>query len=176
MCDNLSFGRLTANSVHLCLDMQRLFSREGPWPTPWMESVLPTVATLAERHSKQTIFTRFRTPWSAESASGQWQHLYAKWPQVTQRECDPTLFELIEPLQKLVPPATILDKTTYSAFSDPLLKIALDGRRRMRWSSPAVRPMFACSQPSWMRWTSAIASSLSRTLFAASRTRGMTAY
>lgn len=28
-------------TVHLCLDMQRLFGRDGPWPTPWMERVLP---------------------------------------------------------------------------------------------------------------------------------------
>jgi nicotinamidase-related amidase len=94
-----------------------------------MERVLPVVARIAEQHGKQTIFTRFRTPWSAEAAPGRWQNLYAKSPQATQRECDPALFDLMEPLQKLVPPATILDKTTYSAFADPLVKIALDGRK-----------------------------------------------
>ena len=33
-------------TLHLCIDMQRLFSTEGPWPTPWMERVLPVVARL----------------------------------------------------------------------------------------------------------------------------------
>jgi hypothetical protein len=41
---------LRERSVHLCLDMQRLFSAEGPWPTPWMGRVLPLVAALASHH------------------------------------------------------------------------------------------------------------------------------
>ena len=28
---------LTERSVHLCVDMQRIFSADGPWPAPWME-------------------------------------------------------------------------------------------------------------------------------------------
>ena len=45
--------------VHLCVDMQRIFSAEGPWPTPWVERVFPVVATLADRHPGRTVFTRF---------------------------------------------------------------------------------------------------------------------
>jgi nicotinamidase-related amidase len=58
----LSGGRLSARSVHLCVDMQRIFSTEGPWPTPWMERVLPTVTRIAERFPERTVFTRFITP------------------------------------------------------------------------------------------------------------------
>jgi lipopolysaccharide/colanic/teichoic acid biosynthesis glycosyltransferase len=47
MSDQLSPFPLTERSVHLCVDMQRIFSAEGPWPTPWMERVLPVVITLA---------------------------------------------------------------------------------------------------------------------------------
>jgi hypothetical protein len=50
---------LTERGVHLCVDMQRIFSAEGPWPTPWVERVLPVVATLAGRHPGRTVFTRF---------------------------------------------------------------------------------------------------------------------
>jgi hypothetical protein len=42
--------------------MQRLFSSEGPWATPWMERVLPVVAAVAERFPERTVFTRFITP------------------------------------------------------------------------------------------------------------------
>ena len=129
MGDGLSFGPLTRNSIHLCLDMQRLFSREGPWPTPWMERVLPVAAEIAAQHPRQTVFTRFRSPWTAETATGQWQSLYRKWPQVTQRECDPALFELMDPLRELAPPATMFDKSTYSAFATGELKTMLDRRR-----------------------------------------------
>ena len=53
---------LTERSVHLCVDMQRIFTAEGPWPAPWMEGVLPVVATLAGRHPERTVFTRFIRP------------------------------------------------------------------------------------------------------------------
>ena len=39
MGDQLLPLPLTERSVHLCVDMQRIFSAEGPWPTPWMDRV-----------------------------------------------------------------------------------------------------------------------------------------
>src|SRR5215217_1627337 len=36
------------NAVHLCVDMQRIFSSDGPWPTPWMERVLPALTRIAK--------------------------------------------------------------------------------------------------------------------------------
>ena len=57
---------LTPQSVHLCVDMQRLFTADGPWPTPWMERVLPTVSRIAERFPERTVFTRFITPARAD--------------------------------------------------------------------------------------------------------------
>jgi Isochorismatase family len=53
---------------HLCVDIQRIFFDEGPWPTPWMNRVLPG-----------------------------------------------------PPLAPLCPPATIIEKTRYSAFAEPCL-------------------------------------------------------
>jgi nicotinamidase-related amidase len=49
MSDQLLPLPLTERSVHLCVDMQRIFSADGPWPTPWMERVLPVAAALAAR-------------------------------------------------------------------------------------------------------------------------------
>jgi nicotinamidase-related amidase len=62
MADDLHPCSLTRNTVHLCVDMQRLFSAEGPWPTPWMDRVLPVVTELAGRHPDRTVFTRFIPP------------------------------------------------------------------------------------------------------------------
>ena len=45
---------LTAKTVHLCLDMQRIFAPGGPWATPWMERVLPVVASIASRFPERT--------------------------------------------------------------------------------------------------------------------------
>ena len=53
MSDQLLPLPLTERSVHLCVDMQRIFSAEGPWPTPWMDKVLPVTAALASRHPEK---------------------------------------------------------------------------------------------------------------------------
>jgi nicotinamidase-related amidase len=55
--------------------MQRLFSAEGPWPTPWMHRVLPIVTELASRHPERTVFTRFIPPMQATDMPGMWQRL-----------------------------------------------------------------------------------------------------
>ena len=64
--------RVTPRSVHLCVDMQRLFSADGPWPTPWMHRVLPQVVRLSEHRPERTIFTRFVPPERPEDARGTW--------------------------------------------------------------------------------------------------------
>jgi nicotinamidase-related amidase len=45
---------LTAKTVHLCVDMQRIFSPGGLWATPWMDRVLPVVTELASRFPAET--------------------------------------------------------------------------------------------------------------------------
>ena len=113
---------LSPATLHLCIDMQRLFSTEGPWPTPWMERVLPVVAEIAERAPERTVFTRFIPPYRAEDMPGTWRGYYERWCEATRERLDPNLLELMPPLQRLVPPATILDKPVYSAFAGHKLR------------------------------------------------------
>lgn len=77
MGDHFLRGTLGESALHLCLDMQRLFSQDGPWPTPWMERVLPVAAALAERHPERTVFTRFIPQEHPQQMPGMWQWYYA---------------------------------------------------------------------------------------------------
>ncbi|MBV8895240.1 MAG: cysteine hydrolase [Acidobacteriaceae bacterium] len=121
MGDQLLPLPLTERSVHLCVDMQRIFSAEGPWPTPWMEKVLPVTVTLANHHPERTVFTRFIPPERPDAMPGMWQRYYTRWRAVTRERLDLQLLELMPPLAALGPPATIIDKTRYSAFAEPAL-------------------------------------------------------
>ena len=125
----LKGGPLTSQTVHLCVDMQRIFSTEGPWPTPWMERVLPTVTRIAERFPERTVFTRFITPETPEQATGMWRHYYERWRQTTREHLDPRLLELMPPLARLAPPAPVFDKPVYSAFAGHRLHDHLQERR-----------------------------------------------
>ena len=123
------FGPLTESTLHLCIDMQRLFSKDGPWRTPWMERVLPVVARIAERHPLQTVFTRFIPPVMPEQVPGMWRQYFERWRDVTRERIDPDLLRLMPPLQALVPPAQVIDKPAYSAFSNPALLRHLRARK-----------------------------------------------
>jgi len=111
-----ALDRLTERSVHLCVDVQRLFAAGGPWATPWLEPSLPAIIEIAERHAAQTIFTRFIPPARPEDMPGQWQRYYRQWAGVTRERMDSRLLDLVPPLDRLVPPAVTVDKPVYSPF------------------------------------------------------------
>ena len=119
---------LTPRTVHLCIDMQRIFSSEGPWATPWMERVLPVVAEIASRFPERTVFTRFITPERPEDMPGTWRRYYEKWRETTRERLDLRMLELLPPLAKLAPPATVIDKTRYSSFVGSSLRAHLAER------------------------------------------------
>jgi nicotinamidase-related amidase len=119
---------LTAHTVHVCVDMQRIFSADGPWPTPWMERVLPVVTALVASHPDRTVFTRFITPYRPQNMPGMWQRYYARWQETTRERLDPALLELVPALANFCPPATVIDKTRYSAFAEGQLLAHLRAR------------------------------------------------
>lgn len=96
--------------------MQRLFAEPGPWCVPWLPRVLPNVVEIASRHPERTVLTRFMPPAEPEQMPGAWRDYYRHWRAMTRTELDERLLELVEPLQRLAPPARICDKAVYSAF------------------------------------------------------------
>lgn len=109
------------HAVHLCIDMQNIFAPGGLWETPWMEKVLPAIASIVSRHRDRTIFTRFITPQKPEDRPGQWQAYFQHWRQATRDRLPPSALDLVPALARYVPPARIVDKPAYSAFSNPQL-------------------------------------------------------
>jgi nicotinamidase-related amidase len=104
------------NAVHLCVDMQCIFAKGGIWETPWMERVLPAIVTIAARYSTRTVFTRFIPPVSPDEAPGQWKLYFKRWEIATRQSLGGTQLDLVPELARFTPPATIVDKPTYSAF------------------------------------------------------------
>jgi len=120
---------ISPGAVHLCIDMQNLFMPGAPWATPWMARVAPVVAEIANRFAANTIFTRFMPPATALEMPGMWQRYYTRWQNITRSQVDPALLDLIPELNRLVPPATVVDKMHYSPFTEPkLIKLLLKRR------------------------------------------------
>ena len=115
----------TEKWIHLCVDMQRMFAEDTPWQVSWMPKVFDEIVEVATRFAERTIFTRFIPPSSPDELPGMWRNYYEKWPMMTTTQIDPGLVDLVADLKRLVPPARIFDKTTYSPWVDGRLHSAL---------------------------------------------------
>jgi nicotinamidase-related amidase len=65
----------------------------------------------------------------AEDMPGTWRRYYEAWPQTARDRLDVRLLELMPTLRRLSPPATVIDKTRYSAFFGPALLQHLRARQ-----------------------------------------------
>jgi nicotinamidase-related amidase len=116
-----------ADAVHLVIDMQSIFARGGIWETPWMERVLPTIVGITARYTARTVFTRFITPLHADDRPGRWRRYFGKWQCATRAVLPSSQLELVPALRQFVPPARVIDKPAYSAFTgSPLASFLSD--------------------------------------------------
>ena len=127
--NTLRFGALTDTSLHICVDMQRLFAEDTDWHTPWMERVLPNVVRIVEAHPAQTVFTRFIPAETPGQGRGTWRRYYEKWESMTISRLGEEMIELVPELGHFVPPARIIDKHVYSPWLERGLDDLLRGTK-----------------------------------------------
>lgn len=111
-------GPLGESSVHLCVDMQRLFGPGGSWAVPWAQTVLPAIEELTAKHPSRTLFTRFIPAERPGEGRGMWARYYRRWAEITLSNIDPGLVDLMPSLERFVPPAKVLDKRVYSPWTE----------------------------------------------------------
>jgi nicotinamidase-related amidase len=114
--NTLRFGPLTDTSLHICVDMQRLFADDTDWHTPWMDRVLPNVVRIVAAHPAQTIFTRFIPADEPGQGRGTWRRYYEKWESMTVSRLGREMVDLVPELKHFVPPARVIDKKVYSPW------------------------------------------------------------
>lgn len=124
----IEFGPVT-HSLHVVVDVQRLFAESTPWQVNNIDSIVPFCAQLIRNRPESTAFARFVTPQVPESAAGRWQHYYRHWRDVTLDRIDPDLLHVLPQLTQLAPAAPVLDKTGYSVFSTTEFDSLLQKRR-----------------------------------------------
>jgi len=118
--------RLGPDTVHVVVDMQRLFA-EGPgWSVPAFGRILPNVRRLALRRPARALYPCFVTPPAAAAARGVWQRYYRHWPEVMAGRLPAGSLEVTAGLSDLVPPGGRIDKEGFSAYSGPGFAAALE--------------------------------------------------
>jgi nicotinamidase-related amidase len=110
---------LSNNTLHVVIDMQRVFAEDTAWHTPAIAGILPNVLTLCQARPSETVFARFVVPQTAADAKGAWKNYYRRWSSVTLDELDIAMLDLVAPLAAIAGPDSIVDKETYSVFGSP---------------------------------------------------------
>ena len=110
---------LSPDTLHVVIDMQRIFADETAWHTPALATILPNVVLLSESFSSETLFVKFMLPQSSEQAPGTWRGYYDRWKTMTLDAIDPAMQDLVEPLQRFATIDNQIEKLTYSAFASP---------------------------------------------------------
>jgi nicotinamidase-related amidase len=121
-------GPLSAGSLHICVDMQRLFAEDTAWKTPWMRRVLPQVVSVVEAHPQKTVFTRFIPAEHPGQGEGVWSRYWTRWAQMTLQELPPALVDLVPELAPFAQRAPVIDKRVYSPWIESALATELAPR------------------------------------------------
>jgi nicotinamidase-related amidase len=107
------------STLHLVIDMQRLFADETAWHTPAIRTILPNVVRLSRERLAETLFVKFIVPQRAEDAKGRWKNYYRRWSMVTGEALAPGMLDLVEPLALLAGADAQVEKETFSVFGTP---------------------------------------------------------
>jgi len=124
----LKFGPLGASTVHLCVDMQRLFAEPTDWATPWMKRVLPNAVRLSESHPERCVFSRFIPAREPGMGHGTWKPYYERWHSMTIVELGEDMVRLVPELERFTPPGLVVDKHVYSPWYETGLDAMLKSR------------------------------------------------
>ena len=115
----LPFGPLGPGTVHVAVDLQRIFAEDTAWQCTAIPAILPNVLKLAHAKPGRTVWTRFVVPHHADDAPGMWRDYYRHWDQFTGRNMEAGLVDLVPDLVPHAAPELVIDKLTYSAFEVP---------------------------------------------------------
>jgi nicotinamidase-related amidase len=112
----MALRTLSRNTLHVVIDMQRIFAEETAWHTPAIAAILPNVVSLSEAFSAETLFVKFMLPQSSQTAKGAWREYYDRWQTMTLDAIDPAMQDLVAPLARFATADNQIQKLTYSAF------------------------------------------------------------
>jgi nicotinamidase-related amidase len=88
----------------------------------------PSIVDITARHTTRTVFTRFITPLHADDRPGRWRRYFSKWQCTTRAVLPTSELELVPALRRFAPPARVIDKPAYSAFTGSVLASFLSDR------------------------------------------------
>lgn len=115
----MTLAPFSPKTLHLVIDMQRLFAEKTDWHTPVIADILPNVFRLCSASGDRTVFAKFMVPRTIDEAAGRWKTYYRRWSAIMNEAPDSGLLDLIAPLAALADERSTVEKYTYSIFGAP---------------------------------------------------------
>ncbi|MGX1060176.1 nicotinamidase-related amidase [Bradyrhizobium japonicum] len=153
--DELRYGPVGAEAIHLSVDMQRMFAEDTEWKMPWLPRVLPNVVAITATHPERTVFTRFFPARAPGHGVGMWRRYYERWSSMTIDELGGDMVDLVPSLASFAPPARTSTSTCIRRGPVATCTRSCQARASTLWSSRATRRTSACWPPCWARSTGA---------------------
>lgn len=120
------------SSVHLCVDMQRMFAEDTEWKMPWLERVLPNIVSITALHPNRTIFSRFIPAQHSGQGVGMWRHYYERWASMTVDKLGADMIDVVPELARFA-----LQPATSTSMCIPLARAAWSSSdlHQQQWSA-----------------------------------------
>jgi nicotinamidase-related amidase len=126
---NVRFGAIEDNALHVAIDMQRIFAEPGRFYCEEFSSIVPVVSNITAHKPENTVFTRFVDRNRDELPRTVWQENYRQWVSDNLETIDKAMFDIVAPLLRFIPPVSVVDKHTYSAFESQAFVNLLKNRQ-----------------------------------------------
>jgi nicotinamidase-related amidase len=111
---NRSRTRFTSASICRIFSLEAVYGKRPGWSV-----FCPPSSPLTALRPERTIFTRFITPEKPDERPGRWRRYFERWRQATRAEA--RQLDLVPELERFAPPAIVVDKPGYSAFTSAKL-------------------------------------------------------
>ena len=90
----IKFGKIERETIHLCIDMQRIFLEPSPWFCPQGIEILEPILALIRHQPYNSWFSQFMTPNNSSEMENSWERYYEYWKPLTQDHLEKGMLDI----------------------------------------------------------------------------------
>ena len=114
----IKFGKIERETIHLCIDMQRIFLEPSPWFCKQGIEILEPILALIRHQPYKSWFSQFMTPNNSNEMENSWERYYEYWKPLTQDHLEKGMLDIHQGLFQESSTPQIFEKFSYDSFKN----------------------------------------------------------
>ncbi len=114
----IKFGKIERETIHLCIDMQRIFLEPSPWFCQQGVEILEPILALIRHQPYNSWFSQFMTPNNSNEMENSWERYYEYWKPLTQDHLEKGMLDIHQGLFQESSTPQIFEKFSYDSFKN----------------------------------------------------------